>query len=382
MSTISGESDHPLTWAEVDLGAIRHNVQAIKAHLAPQTRLIAVVKANAYGHGAVPVARAALGAGAAWLAVNRVNEGVELREAGLEARILVLGYCSPEQAATIVRHRLTPALTTLETATALVHHLEAGQPPFPVHLKIDTGMGRLGLLPEEVADFARALHDHPRLTVEGIFSHLATADEADSAYSQRQFQIFQAAVQAVEASGYEVPMKHLANSAAGMRWPEWPLGWVRLGVSMYGLYPSTAVGWPVSLRPAMTLKTRVARLRLLPAGASLGYNRTVRLKVPTPIALAPVGYGDGYPRRCSNCGWMLVRGQRVPIVGTVAMDQTMLDVSGIEAVSQHDEVVVFGRQGEAEITAEEVGAWAGTINYEIVTRMAARVPRLYLNPGI
>lgn len=379
MPTLSQKSEAQLTWAEIDLGAIASNVQAIKARLAPQTRLMAVVKANAYGHGAVPVAKAALAAGADWLAVNRVNEGLALREAGLEARILVLGYCPPEQAAALVAHRLTPALTTLDTAAALVQQLESGSAPFPVHLKVDTGMGRLGLLPEEVRDFARALQDFPQLTIEGVFSHLATADEADPTYSQRQFQIYQEAVRAIEAGGFEVPMKHLANSAAGMRWPEWPLGWVRLGVSMYGLYPSSAVGWPVSLRPAMALKTRIARLRLLPAGASLGYNRTARLKSPTPIALAPVGYGDGYPRRCSNCGWMLVRGQRVPIVGTVAMDQTMLDVSGIEGVAQHDEVVVFGRQSEAEITVEEVGAWAGTINYEIVTRIAARVPRLYLN---
>lgn len=367
-----------LTWAEIDLGAIAHNVKAVKAHLGPEAGVMAVVKANAYGHGTLPVARTALAAGAQWLAVNRVEEGVALRQAGVQARILVLGYCPPAQADTVVEQRLTPAVTTLETATALADRTRLLDHPFPIHLKIDTGMGRLGLLPEEVVDFARALQNLPSLRLEGIFSHLAVADEVDTAFSRQQIQIYRAVIAAVEGAGIELPLKHLANSAAGLVLPEAHYHLVRLGIAMYGLPPSDAIQWPISLRPAMALKTRIARLRVLPAGASVGYGRTYVTSAPTPIALAPVGYGDGYPRLCSNRGAMLVRGQRAPIVGRVSMDQTSLDVSGIDRVTQDDEVVVFGRQGEAEITADEVAAWAETINYEIVTRLAARVPRIYL----
>jgi len=185
-------------------------------------------------------------------------------------------------------------------------------------------------------------------------------------------------IAAVEAAGIHPPLKHLANSAAGLVLPDAHYHLVRLGIAMYGLPPSNEINWPITFRPAMTLKTRLARLRVLPAGASVGYGRTFIALAPTPIALVPVGYGDGYPRLCSNRGAMLVRGQRAPIVGRVSMDQSSLDVSGIDNVTQDDEVVVFGRQGEAEITAAEVAMWAETINYEIVTGLAARVPRVYL----
>jgi alanine racemase len=367
-----------LTWAEIDLEAIRHNVKAVKAHLGPQVGLMAVVKANAYGHGAEPVARTALIAGADWLAVNRVEEGVALRRAGVQARILVLGYCLPAQATIVVEHNLTPAVTTLATATALANQARPSARPFPVHLKIDTGMGRFGLLPEEVVDFARDLQDLPALLLEGIFSHLATADEADPTFSRQQLRVYQEVLAAIETAGIHIPLKHLANSAAALRLAPAHYNLVRLGIAMYGLPPSNEVNWPVTLRPAMTLKTRLARLRVLPAGASVGYGRTYITADPTAIGLTPVGYGDGYPRLCSNRGAMLVRGQRAPIVGRVSMDQTSLDVSGIEGVALHDEVVVFGRQGQAEITATEVAGWAETINYEIVTGLAARVPRIYV----
>ncbi|MFQ5612527.1 MAG: alanine racemase [Anaerolineae bacterium] len=367
-----------LTWAEIDLEAIAHNVKAVKAHLGPEVSVMAVVKANAYGHGAVPVARTALAAGADWLAVNRVEEGAALRQAGVRARILVLGYCPPAQATAVVEERLTPAVTTLETATALADRTRLSSRPLPIHLKVDTGMGRFGLLPEEVVDFARALQNLPSLQLEGIFSHFAVADEADTTFSRQQIQSYREVIAAVEAAGINLPLKHLANSAAALVLPNARYHLVRLGIAMYGLPPSNEIKWPVGLRPAMTLKTRIARLRILPAGASIGYGRTYVTPAPTPIALAPIGYGDGYPRLCSNRGAMLVRGQRAPVVGRVSMDQTSLDVSDIDQVTQDDEVVVFGRQGEAEITADEVAMWAETINYEIVTRLAARVPRIYL----
>jgi len=366
-----------LTWAEIDLGAVKHNIQAIKSLASSQAQVMAVVKANAYGHGALPVARAALQAGATWLAVNRVNEGAALREAGIEARILVLGYCPSFQAADVVRYRLTPTVTTLETARALAKRAANLPRPFPVHLKIDSGMGRFGLLPDEVVPFARALQALPVLHLEGIFSHFAVADESDPAFSQQQLQIFRSVLNALQKAGIAIPLKHLANSAAAMRFPDARFNLLRLGIAMYGLRPSGDVTWPVSLRPAMTLKTRLARVRTLPAGASVGYGRTYIASAPTPIGLASLGYGDGYPRLCSNRGAMLLRGQRAPIAGRVSMDQTSLDISGIAGAAQDDEVVAFGKQGEAEITVDEVAAWAETINYEIVTGVAARVPRIY-----
>jgi len=366
-----------LTWAEIDLSAIRYNVRAIKKQLGG-AGVMAVVKANAYGHGALPVAKAALAAGADWLAVNRVAEGIALRQAGISARILVLGYCLPALAADVVRHGLTPAVTTPETAAALQKAARRQNRPFPIHIKIDTGMGRLGLLPHEVVAFAQAVQKMPALRIEGLFSHFAAADEADTTFSYEQHRGFVRVLEDMSRAGVTVAVRHFANSAAAMRWPEVRYEMVRLGIAMYGLRPSAAVEWPVALRPAMTLKTRVARLRTLPAGASVGYGRTYIASGPAPIALAPVGYGDGYPRLCSNRGAMLVQGRRAPIAGRVSMDQTSLDVSGIEGVRQDDEVVVFGRQGEAEISADEVAAWAETINYEVVTALAARVPRVYV----
>lgn len=370
-----------LTWAEIDLEAIADNVKAVKTHLGPTVGVMAVVKANAYGHGAVPIAQTALAAGADWLAVSRVEEGVALRQAGIPARILVLGYCLPAQAAAVVEHNLTPLVTTLETAAALTDQAGRSGRPLSIQLKVDTGMGRFGLLPEEVVDFARAVQNLPWLQLEGLCSHLAVADEADPTFSRQQLQVYQEVVAALEVAGIHLSLKHLANSAAGLALPDTHYHLVRLGIAMYGLPPSDKLNWPVTLRPAMTLKTRLARVRVLPEGASVGYGRTYITSAPTPIALAAIGYGDGYPRLCSNRGAMLVRGKRAPIVGRVSMDQTSLDVSGIDHVTQNDEVVVFGRQGQAQISTDEVAGWAETINYEIVTRLAARVPRVYLRDG-
>ncbi|MCB0210565.1 MAG: alanine racemase [Anaerolineae bacterium] len=371
--------DRYLTWAEIDLKAVSHNIRSIKQHIQPTVGVMAVVKANAYGHGAVPIAKTALATGAEWLAVNRVEEGVALRQAGIEARTLVLGYCPPGQAGLVVDNNLTPAVTTPATAAALADRASRLNRKFPVHLKIDTGMGRLGLLPEEVVDFAKMLADCPPLQLEGIFSHLATADDPDPAFSRQQLRVYQEVVQAIEAAGIDIPLHHLANSAAGLQLPETHNHLVRLGIAMYGLTPSTRIDLPVDLRPAMTLKTRVARLRVLPTGASVGYGRTFLAPQPTAVALAPIGYGDGYARLCSNRGEMLVGGRRAKVIGMVSMDQTSLDVSGIDSIAQDDEIVVFGRQGEATITAEEVARWSETINYEVVTRLAARVPRLYVD---
>jgi len=367
-----------LTWAEIDLDAIAHNVRQLKRHIGERVKLTAVVKANAYGHGAVPVARTALENGAERLAVNRVVEGIELRRAGIAAPILTLGYSPPWEAEAIVRHDLTPTITEREVALALARAAASQGKTVPVHVKVDTGMGRFGLLPKEVVGFAKGLADFPNLRLEGLYTHFATADEADKSHTRRQFGIFLDVLKRLEEAGVEVSIRHAANSAATLDLPETHLDMVRCGIAIYGLYPSAEVSHSVPLKPAMSLKSRVARLRTLPAGSCISYGCTYVTSSPTRVALVPVGYGDGYHRLLSNRGQVLICGRRAPILGRVCMDQFVVDVSDIPGVRMDDEVVVFGRQGEEEISAEEVAAWAQTINYEVVTALMPRVTRVYL----
>lgn len=367
----------PLNYVEVDLDAITHNARALKQHIGPGVALIAVVKANAYGHGAVPVARAALSGGAERLAVARVSEGVELREAGLEAPILLLGYTLPADAPTIVAHGLTATVNTAEGAAALAEAAAQHATTATVHVKVDTGMGRYGLLPDEAGAFVTKLAAHDRLHVEGLYTHFAVADLPDKAYTYRQFERYQRALAAVSAAGVGIPLRHVANSAAALELPEMHLDAVRVGIALYGLRPNADVAPPVELRPALSLHSHVARVRTLPAGESISYGRTYITERPTTVALVPVGYGDGYPRLLSNRAHVLIGGQRAPIVGRVCMDQFVVDVSHIPGVAQDAPVTLLGEQGEGRITAEELAAHAETINYEMTTGLLPRLPRLY-----
>jgi len=367
-----------ITWAEIDLDAIAHNAAALKARAGGRAELMVTVKANAYGHGAVPVARAALEGGATRLAVARTPEGVELRQAGLTAPILIMGYTLPAEARHIVHWHLTPTVNTWEQATALSSAAGESGKTVPIHVKVDTGMGRFGLLPGEVVDFVRAISRLPGLRLEGLYTHFAIADAADKTYTRRQFGTYMDVVAQLEEVGFSFPLKHVANSATTLDLPEMALDMVRCGIALYGLHPSSEVAPAVPLRPAMTLKSRVARVRTLPPGSSISYGCTYTTTRPTPVALVPVGYGDGYHRILSNKGQVLIHGQRAPIVGRVCMDQFVVDVSAIPEVHQDDEVVVFGQQGEAKITAEEVARWAQTINYEVTTSILPRVTRVFL----
>jgi alanine racemase len=368
-------------WAEIDLDAIADNVTALKRHLNRSTQLMAVVKANAYGHGAEMVARTALESGATWLGVNTVDEGIQLRRAGLTVPILVLGHCPPQEAAKVVANHLTPTVTTLETALALAGASAERGLVTPVHIKVDTGMGRYGLLPEEVVAFARRVAALPSLSLEGLWTHFATAEEADQTFTWQQFAVYQAVTRNLADQGLVFPLHHAANSAATIDSLETHLDLVRCGLSIYGLYPSPQTSRAVPLRPALALKARLARVCRLPAGASVGYGRTWVATRPSVIALVPLGYADGYRRALSNRGVALVHGQRVPLVGRVSMDQLTVDVSSVPDVRPDDEVVLIGRQGEAEITADEVADMLGTINYEVTTAIATRVPRLYRRGG-
>jgi alanine racemase len=370
-----------LIWAEIDLDAVVLNARNLKQHIGKETILMAVVKANAYGHGAVVVANAALEGGAERLAVNRVVEGVELRQAGLTVPILVIGYALPSEMATAVQYDLTPTVTTMEVATALSEAASRLGKTIPLHIKVDTGMGRFGLLPGEVVDFVGIVAALPGLRLEGFFTHFSVADLADKTYTHQQFDLYREVVRQVEEAGFALPIKHAANSAAALDLPETHLDMVRCGITLLGMPPSKEVPPAFALRPVMSLKSHVARVRTLPRDSSISYGRTYITSRPTPVALVPVGYGDGYHRLISNRGAVLIGGQRAPIVGRVCMDQLMADVSGLPDVKQDDEVVILGRQGGEEIRAEEIAAWAETINYEVTTSFLPRVTRVYLKGG-
>ena len=368
-------------WAEIDLDAIAHNVAAIQRHVGDRVAVMAVVKSNAYGHGAVPVARVALESGAAWLAVNRISEGLALRRAGIGAPILVMGYSPAAGVADAVDNDLTLTVTDLALAETLSATAGRAGKTVPVHVKVDTGMGRFGLAPEEVVDFVRALGRLPGLTLQGLFTHFAVADQTDKSYTRRQFAVYGQVLAGLEAAGIPVPVRHVANSAATLDLPEMHLDAVRIGIALYGLRPSHQVEPAVPLRPALTLKSRVGQVRRLPAGSSISYGRTFITERPSTMALILCGYGDGYARLNSNRGAVLVRGQRALIRGRVCMDQFVVEVSDIAGVLRDDEAVLIGQQGDERLSAEEVASWAETINYEVVTGLLPRVPRVYLRGG-
>jgi alanine racemase len=374
--------------AEIDLAAVAHNVRALKALLPLQTRLLVAVKANAYGHGAAAVSRAALASGAAYLGVARPEEGIALREAGLTAPILIFGYSPPELAAELAAHRLEQCVYDLNTACRMASCLGSGDGHLNVHLKVDTGMGRLGIpcsdetAADRCVEMVEQLIDLSQLKLEGLFSHFATADSRDKTFAQKQFQRFEACLDALAARGLRPPLCHMANSGAIIDLPTTHLDMVRAGISIYGLYPSDeVVRTRIDLRPALSLKARIIHVKTVPPGTPISYGCTWRSRREATIATVPVGYADGYSRGLSNKGMMLVGGRRVPIVGRVCMDLTMVDVTDVPGARIGDEVVLIGRQGEAAISADEAAAWNDTINYEVVAALTARVPRVYLNGG-
>jgi alanine racemase len=347
--------------------------------LGPTVLLTAVVKAEAYGHGAAPVARCVLAAGADRLAVATPGEALQLRLAGLDAPLLILGPTPPWDAERLVAQGVTATVMSLPTARALSGAAAAAGLTAKVHIKVDTGMGRYGLLPDEALPFALALRELPALQIEGLWTHFATADDPDDSYLHQQLASFLVVAELLRENGISFPLRHAASSAAAVCHPESRLDMVRCGLAIYGLYPSAACRQSLDLRPAMSLKSRISRLRWLPEGSDISYGRTYRTARPTLVAFAPIGYADGLRRALSNRGGMLVRGQRVPLIGRVCMDGCMADVTAVDGVQEGDEVVLLGRQGQAEITADEIAESLGTISYEVVTTVGPRVPRVYLH---
>ncbi len=350
----------------------------------PDARLMAVVKANAYGHGAVETAVRALESGADALGVARLDEGIRLRKAGIHAPVLILGHTPVNRSVELLESDLTQTVYSFQTAQAMSDIALRYGRTLRIHIKTDTGMGRLGIAVSDSAFNAsvsevEAVARLRGLELEGIFTHFASADSADTSFAKHQFERFTDFLNALRLAGVEIPIRHAANSAAIIALPETHLDMVRAGISLYGLYPSDETDRTlISLRPAMSLKARVVHLKKVPAGFSVSYGMTYQTDKPTVIATVPAGYADGLSRGLSSRGQMLIRGQRANIAGRVCMDMTMLDAGHIPDVCLDDEVVIFGTQGPVNLTADEVASTLGTINYEVVSAISDRVPRVFL----
>ncbi len=372
-------------WIEISLPAIRHNITAFRQILSPEADIMAIVKADAYGHGAVRVAGALREEGVKRFGVALLQEGVELRENGFDEPILILGCTWEDDFPLILKYGLTSTIYDYSQAALLERRAEEAGKPARVHIKIDTGMGRIGFQPEmgavkEIGRIAKL----PNLIVEGMFSHLALADDPLNHFSTAQFARFSQCLDDLEQAEIGFPIKHLANSAATMNFPAMHLDLVRIGISLYGLYPDVrmAAHPKIDLLPAMQVKARLVQVKEVPEGTPLSYGCTFTTRRRSRIGTVPMGYADGIPRALSNNGDVLVKGQRCPIAGRVCMDQFMVDLTGLDGVAAGDEVVFLGSQQDACISADEVAGRAGTISYEIVTRMSPRLPRVYTDDSL
>ena len=364
------------TWVEIDLEAIAYNVRQIVKLVGSGVDVLAVLKADGYGHGALKVARTAMNNGVTWLGVACLGEAVMLRRAGIDAPILILGYTPAWQAREAVLNEVVLTLFSREVAASLSRAAVDLGRTARVHLKIDTGMGRLGLLPADVLPFMRDISGLAALEIDGIFTHFSVADDADLEYTYWQLDRFKDVLDALRSHGLLPPCIHAANSAAILRIPESHFNMVRLGIAMYGLNPSENASCPEGFRPALAFKCQIAQVKELPADHYISYGRAFRTRRPSRIAVIPVGYADGFRRAPHHWGHVLVGGRRAPVVGRVCMDQTMIDVTDIPNVRQGDEVVLIGSQGDERITVDEVARRLGTISYEVVSEILARVPRV------
>lgn len=367
-------------WAEIDLSALAHNVRGIRRITSPRAKVMAIVKANGYGHGAVEVAGVALANGADRLGIAILSEGVALRKAGFGVPILILGYTPPEQAVDVVKYNLTQTVFSYELAEALSWAAVQQRKTAKVHIKVDTGMGRIGLVTRErdtVTEILR-IAKLPNLELEGMYTHFAVSDCQDKTYTWEQFNQFRELSRELEKKGLHIPLKHVANSGAIIELSQTHLDLVRPGIILYGLYPSNEVDKKrLDLRPAMSLKARIAMVKTVPPGTSISYGCTFTTQQKEVIASLPLGYADGYTRLLSNKAEVLINGQRAPLVGRVCMDQCMVKVTHIPDVQPGDEAVLFGQQAGAKLPVEELAEKIGTINYEVVCMVSARVPRLY-----
>jgi Alr-MurF fusion protein len=362
------------TWAEIDLQASEYNIRRIRSLLAPGVKVLAMIKAEAYGHGMAGVARAAERAGASMLGFASLSEALSLNSAALPR--LVVGWTPGWLADSAIQNDVTCMVCDLETAGEFARTAQALGKPARVHVKVDTGMHRLGFILDEAVDAITKIATMEGLILEGVFTHFAKADEADPSYTYSQFEKFKQILGEIEARGIHIPIKHCANSPTILRFPEMHLDLVRPGIILHGLHPSDDVLCPTDFKPVLTLKTMVASVKLLPPGSPVSYGGTYLTQGYERIAVIPIGYADGFRRKPNNWGEVLVRGQRAPIVGRVCMDQCMINVTHLPDVKMGDEVVLIGAQGDDRIRAEDVALNLGTNNYETTSMVMARVPRV------
>jgi len=371
------------TWVEINLDAIANNVKNIKELIGEKKELMAVVKGNAYGHDILEASLVFLKNGASRLAVARLEEGILLRKTGITVPILVLGLTLKQQAELLVSYSITPTVSEYDMIEKLSESGFKQNKIVKVHLKVDTGMGRIGIFPNHILNFIKKIKVLKNVEIEGILTHFSVADEKDKSYTEKQFGKFIEVLTFLEKEGIRIPIKHVGNSATVLDLPHMWLDLVRPGISVYGLYPSREVQKTVRLIPAHSFKTRIVFLKELPAGEYIGYGRTyITRQKRTVVASLPVGYADGYNRLLSNQGEVLVRGRRFPVIGRVCMDQTMIDVTNLPQVEIGDEVVLWGRQEQEEITIEEIADKIKTINYEVIHMPdKKRVPKLFIKNG-
>jgi alanine racemase len=362
------------TWVEINLEAVANNVRLLKQMVAP-AKIMAILKADAYGHGMVKVARTVLNNGVSWLAVATLGEAIILRRAGMDAPILVLSYMPAWQAHKAVTHSISATVFSEEIVRAFSRAAVDLNKTALVHVKVDSGMGRLGLLPDDVPAFMEKIK-LPGLKVEGMYTHFATADEADLSHAKEQLRRFQNLLDILDAANLRPPLIHAANTAALINLSEAHFDMVRPGVGLYGMPPSKDTPLPEGFRSALTFKSTVGQVKTLPPDSPIGYGATYRTTTSETIAIIPVGYADGFRRGPQTWREVLVKGQRAPLVGRVSMDQAAINISHIPNVRQGDEVVLIGQQGTEIITAEEVAENLGTVNYEVVSELLARIPRI------
>ncbi len=368
------------TWAEVDLDAIAHNMREIRKITDKNAQIMAVVKADAYGHGFLETAKTLLDNGADRLAVAVLQEGKQLRSRGVDVPILILGASSPDDAEDLINFEITPNVFDLEFAKALSYEAEKKEKVTKVHIKLDTGMTRIGFVADDgdnskIIDEILQVSKLPYIEIEGIFSHFSTSDEFDREYTLMQFRRFMSVVNALEERGLHIPIRHICNSAGIMMYPEMHLDMVRPGVILYGMYPSDEVDKSrLDLIPAMTLKSRITLVKEVESGRGVSYGKEYITDRNTKIATVPIGYADGYLRRIAEKGCMMVNGEKAPIIGRICMDQCMIDVTNVHNIDKGDEAIIFGREG---ITIDTLAEWLETINYEVACVIGKRIPRIY-----
>jgi alanine racemase len=369
-------------WAEIDLSAVRHNARYVSSVVGRHVGILAVVKADAYGHGAVPVAYAALKAGCCALGVGDSSEALELRDRGILAPIVILGAIIEEEVPRVVENEIEVTIHSKDLLPLLERESARQEKHLGIHLKIDSGMHRLGISPQGAVEVGEAVRDCPHLKLRGISTHLSTVASGNLSYAREQLERFRSTVESLRRRGLidiETVSIHAGNSAGIFTLPEGRFDMVRTGIALYGSLPATLAGVRPHLRPVLSLKTRIAALKQIPAGSLVGYDQKHRCSDATLIATCPIGYSDGYPYQLTNRGVVAVRGTRAPVVGTVTMDYITVDVTRVPEVRVGDPVTVIGRDGAALITLEEVAELAGTIPYELTCRLGRRVKKVYLD---